>query len=495
LREFCGRKVLIATPPVSDTWQAIGAVLDEVMPVHAHNVNAIDDLYWFYRGDQPILYRTKDIRSEINNRIVENRAFEVVEFKKGYEFSHPVQYTNAGGGDSTPIDILNTYSRLDGKEAKDLALAEWRYICGTSYRLTLPNRRVSEDNAPYVTQSLDPRCAFVVYAPGAEQNIVLSGCYAEETKNGYTNYRVGVYTDTRYIEWVVGSRNSFASTMPVREGRNGIGRNPIVEYSLNEARLGYVEICADILNAINTLNSNRIDAIEQFVQALLVFVNCELPEDEETGEKKVPRTGDAIELKGLQGLPADVKYLIAQLDQQQAQVTKDDLLNALYEICGIPSRQNRNSGGGDTGQAVVLRNGWGAAEARAKSSEVTFVRSEMEYLRIVLDICRANSASASEVDGLTLRDISVTLTRNHSDNMLTKANTLEILLRSGINYEDSIQYSGMFTDPSAVMTKSLERLKDVWETREVAEAAPAAANTEGAAATGEVDKLNGTTEE
>lgn len=231
LREFCGRKVLMAAPPASDTWQAIGMMLDEVVDDFAENVRQIDALYWFYRGDQPILNRKKDIRAEINNRIVEARVFEVVEFKKGYEFSHPIQYTNAGMGDSTPLDILNTYARLDAKEAKDLELAEWRYIAGTAYRLALAwpeSYTTNEDDAPYFTASLDPRSAFVVYSCEVGRRPICAGSYAKEkTASGGEQYRIGVYTDTKYFEWVLPNLGvGFATNVPM-ETRNGIGKIPI----------------------------------------------------------------------------------------------------------------------------------------------------------------------------------------------------------------------------------------------------------------------------
>ncbi len=40
--------------------------------------------------------------------------------------------------------------------------------------------------------------------------------------------------------------------------------------------MGYVELCHSLFNAVNTLDSNRIDALEQFVQSYLVFLGCDL---------------------------------------------------------------------------------------------------------------------------------------------------------------------------------------------------------------------------
>ena len=50
---------------------------------------------------------------------------------------------------------------------------------------------------------------------------------------------------------------------------------------------------------------------------------------------------------------------------------------------------NRNGGTStsDTGSAVIMRDGWSAAEARAKDSELMFKLSEKEFLKLVLRIC------------------------------------------------------------------------------------------------------------
>ena len=55
---------------------------------------------------------------------------------------------------------------------------------------------------------------------------------------------------------------------------------PLVEYPNNEARLGAFEIVLPVLNAINDLESHRVDGVQDFVNAFDVFYNCEI--DSET---------------------------------------------------------------------------------------------------------------------------------------------------------------------------------------------------------------------
>lgn len=473
-----GRTVLKATPPENGVidWPYIQKVMDNINAQHMENSRQHQYLHNFYTGMQPSLSRQKQVRPEINNKIVENRANEVVEFKKGYEFSHPLQYTNAGESDkSEAISWLNKWAKLDDQETKHLDIAEDAYCGGCGYRITLPNPNDGEDEAPYYTSVLDPSGTFVVYSSDIAEKKLFAGKWVEEnTPQGSamkTQYRYGVYSDDQYWEFVLQGRfASFADIeRPEIERRHALGMIPITEYPLNKSRLGYIELLMQLFNAINAIGSNRVDAIEQLVQAYLLFKNCELDQDED-GNPIIPQSGGAIVVGNTgQGDP-DVKFVYAVLDQSHTQIAKEDLLAAIYEIAGMPDRNSRN-GGGDTGQAVVLRNGWGAAEARAKSTEKYFRRAENEHLKLVLRICRDTASAAEKIGDLVLSDIDTKFTRNRSDNMQTKAQTLQSLLASGIHPEDAIEWCELFSDPSAIylnMQKWLEEQEEKEKAEELA---------------------------
>src|SRR3712207_7928940 len=59
-------------------------VLLKALTVHHMNRGEIQYLYDYYCGKQPIINRVKDVRPEINNKVVVNRANEIVSFKVGY---------------------------------------------------------------------------------------------------------------------------------------------------------------------------------------------------------------------------------------------------------------------------------------------------------------------------------------------------------------------------------------------------------------------------
>ena len=456
-KDLFGRTKLIAKKTDLST-DNVAKILNDVIHTHKNNSEEIDYLHWYYRGKQPILYRTKKVKAGINNTVLENRAFEAVNFRVGYEYSTPVQYTNISENSDLAyyIDLINAYSRVDGKNAKDAILAEWIYKCGVAYRFCMATEERTIDDPPFYTAIMDPRSTFVVRTSGVDAKPLLACSYAinkikkDNKELKLTTYVI--YTPAYIYEWEFDESEELDFTIkaPISIEENGLKMIPIIEYSLNENLLGLIEVCMSLFNAINCVASNRVDGIEQFIQALLVFINCDLPIED--GETKLPENNDAVSVVGKLGMPASVKYLVAQLDQQHAQITKEDLVNAYYDVLAIPGRRLRMSGG-DTGRAVDLGEGWAAAETSARLTEKYFERSEYEYLKIVLNICRRTVGV--DIGELTLKDIGVKFQRNRSDNMLVKSQTYKMLLDAGCDPADAAVICELFADPIGAAKRAL----------------------------------------
>lgn len=437
-----GRRVIYSS--VSEVTRAnVLDVLEKAMTIHKKNSDEIDYLYQYYKGNQPILQRVKTIRPEINNKIVENHALEIVDFKKGYVFGEPVQYVRRGESDgvSEKITQLNEFMFAEDKAARDKELAEWFYICGTSYRMILPDEII--DESPFEIDTLDPRYAFVVYNNGFGKKPLMGVKYI---KTDDEKILYSIYTTTTYFE--------VEDDVITKEEAHVLGDIPIIEYPANSARLGAFEVVLDLLDALNNTVSNRMDGIEQFIQAFMKFVNCDIDEEQFLALKEM----GAIKIKGEPGNPADVDIVSKELNQTQVQVTKDDIYQMILIICGMPDRNRANRTTGDTGQAVILRDGWGAAESRAKDTELVFKCSEKQFLRLALRIIK-------DTHGLDLKlsEIDIKFTRNKTDSLLVKSQGLQNQLEAGIHPQIAIAHCGLYSDPEQVYLDSQEYLKK-WKT-------------------------------
>ena len=89
--EMFGRKE-IQTSEVEVNAGNVVNILQNAYTKHLSNRSQINFLYDYYRGKQPILGRTKAIRPELCNKIVENRANAIVTFRVGYTVGKPIQY-------------------------------------------------------------------------------------------------------------------------------------------------------------------------------------------------------------------------------------------------------------------------------------------------------------------------------------------------------------------------------------------------------------------
>lgn len=436
-RLMSGRRV-IKTSVSEITDDNVVEVLQKAMSTHELNRSEIDYLWKYYRGEQPIRHRTKDVRPEICNKIVENRANEIVSFKVGYLCGEPIQYVSRNGGEEVVAEInkLNEFMFAEDKAAQDQELVEWQMICGTAFRLVLPDEPGDEDEAPFEIHTLDPRDTFVVYSNAIGNKPVMAVKYSKDD-NEITRY--SIYTENRYY---LIEEGLLKESTP-----HALDMIPIFEYPTNNARLGAFEIVLPLLDAINNVESNRLDGMEQLVQAFIKFINCDITKEE---YEEFLQLG-AIKVKSVDGQAADVGVVTTELNQSQSQTLKDDYYGAVLTICGMPNR-NGGSSTSDTGSAVLLRDGWSDAEARAKDSENVFKRSEKKMLKLVLRICR----DLGDVN-LKLRDIDMKFTRRNYEAIQSKSQVLiSMLQQPKIHPQLAFQHSGMFSDSESAYTMSMK---------------------------------------
>jgi hypothetical protein len=67
---------------------------------------------------------------------------------------------------------------------------------------------------------------------------------------------------------------------------------------------------------------------------------------------------------------------------------------------------------------------------------------------------------------LKISDIEIKISRSKMDNMLTKAETLKLLLDSGIYPERAIKSVGFFADPEQVSLESQKRMEYLYPTED-----------------------------
>lgn len=457
-------------------------VLYKALAIHNINRREILFLLDYNRGIQPILNRYKQYNAEINNKVVVNLASEIVTFKSSEFAGEPIQYVSRRGNkgvDDANRDIpekvaqINDMMLSEGKQTLDLELAHKMFICGTAYRLVYndddKSNKLEEylDEAPFEIAIPDVENTFVVYRNDAKKTPLMGVTYTFKTMPDkdvvYTVYTKDV---TYTIEGI--SANSRKNGLKItNEVRHNFGQISLIEYPCNPDRMGAFEVVIPLMDAINLTESNRLDGVEQFIQALMVFDGVDIEREDflklkDLGAIMLPATQNASGGKKLY-------YLNEQLDQSQTQTLVSDMKQIILEIVGMPGQGNASTGDSSNNGAVIMRNGWWHAEGRALQTQNMWKKAETDFLKVVLKICN----DTNTLTGLKISDLEPRFWRQSYEDLLVKTQSFSTLRTAGMPAIQAFKFSHLSRDPESdaivyddyqqMLADELDRLNGVTE--------------------------------
>lgn len=442
-----------------------GSILTEVneaLNIHARNVEDMEYLYWYRRGITPTLARTKQVRPEILNKVNVAYAEEIVSFKNGYLLTKPLFYAARTDDEeiTEKVKTLNEYLFRSGKQNVDNKIVDWFHTVGKGDLFVRSN---DDPEVPFVAEVLDPRSAFVAksLAPG---NRPVYGGYAVRVRDSVI---ISVWDDSHVIT-LEGVKTgeyptpqpliTFEATKVLSIEPNPLKRIPIIEYYYNSVEMAAFEAALPLIDATSALQSDRLDGVDQAIQSLLVFYNCEL--EDENGNDIDPTTvrkDGALFLKSIGDNKADLKEIVTNLDQSQTQVFIDNLREQILSISSMPFAKDSGYHSAATGSAALIQNGWYQADTAARNTEDLFIESNTQFDDIILHILREK-----KLLDLKTTDVRLQFANNETVNVQAKAQAFNTLLASGMHPQLAAQKSGISNDPVADMQMSEPYLKMIW---------------------------------
>ena len=431
LRGNYGRKIAY-TDVEKITSDNILKVIGDCIGAFYYNKPIIRYLWHYYKGDQPVLYRTKVSNEDIINKVVENHAYEIVQFKVGQTYGEPIQFISRKDDENInkAVDELNDFMADANKQEKDIKTGEWQSATGTSFKAV----QSKKGDIPFRIVAPSPMNTFVIYNRSTEEPLLA----VQELKDEEGQWYKLAFSETHSFKIV--------NSKVVESKLHTYAGIPIVEYPNNHERISDIELVITMLDAINNMQSNRMDGIEQFVQSWIKFVNCEV-DDKQFQKMKM---NHALVVKSInKENKSDVDVMTQELNQTQCQVAKEDLLENLQAILAIPNRESQNSGG-DTQGAVSLRAGWDFSKTRAKQKDPLVKSAEKRLATVVLNVLRVADNDLK----ITVRDFDVQINHSPLDNLYTKTQALAQMLQSGINPQIAIATCGLWGDAEKTYLQS-----------------------------------------
>lgn len=475
-RPTLGRRMLM-TDEKEITKENIVSVVAKAFMEHQENVQEEIYLFEYEKGNQPILNREKKIRPDLNATVVENNASKIVDVHLGYCFSNPITFVQRAKVEPTKkqkksllgffkkdrkdsdeenlddlkIAMLNKMMQEQSKSAKDIALGRNLFICGVGYMMVLPNRNKSRFS-PFELMVPNPLTTFVVYSNDAYREPML-GCT-------YFIHDDGTITLTAYSKHFCFTIEHEMNTTDYRLKENiavnPLKKIPIVEFALND-RMGIFEKVIPLMDAMNLVDSDRINDILQHVQSLLWMHNCQVNEE---GKKNLVDGDGVIMTKSTgDGKEAKITYLNQTLNETEVQKLVDHLNSQMEQITSTPSWQEA-SGGSTTG-AMQLSNGWQCLEISAKTVEQLFTEPEMQIIDLAVEIIKADSRPYDGLKDIETADVEIRFCRTKTYDLVSKTNSLVALLNAGVDGLTSFNTVGLFTDPQQAWVDSKDIIEGI----------------------------------
>lgn len=445
-------------------------VLQKALNIHASNRKDCEYLINYFLGDQDILYRAMPETSNINNTTVVNYAYPITREIVGYTFGNAIEFVAKDSDKQKQVTKFSDFLEYEHSYYHDICNAIYGSICGVSYAITLPSPDISKDytpEVPIIMDSLDPRTTFVVQSNDIGNPQIMS-CNIITRIDGKKEY---VCYTPKYKMTVTNAMKT------VTWEKNPIGLDPITMIENSLFLTGDWEQAIAVMNASNLVASDSLNDIEGTIRGLLVILGAEFDENDEDADLKKIKKNRLLTLtapNGLGGVNLDAKFISPQLDSNNVQNIREYLDEARNIIVGIPDREN-NGNGGDTGMAVLNRNGWTDIEIVARLKEMFYLKGKSKQVSVALAILKKLGKINKDLNVL---DIDIKPKRHTLDNIAAKTTAFSTLVATGeLATIDCLELSSLTNRPAEMVERGKQAKKEREE--EAIKMAKEAANASG----------------
>jgi hypothetical protein len=453
------------------TSENIIQVLQDTFLLHQENTLMSQYLLDYDSGIQPILQRSKAVRPNICNKVIDNIASEITEFKLGFNWPTGISFVRRGEKDSGKgneldgLTLLNECYEAENIKSKRQQMARYTEITGWGYMFVDPNTDWHEGDSYFHISPLDPRFTYMVYSSYyIDRRAMLGVTYSLDTKTGNVFYTA--FTPRRRYEVmnlstiVKGMRAELGWSHGDRSDElNPLGYIPIVRCMRSHDGTGCFEKQLSAMDDLNLLESNYTDGVEQAIQAIYQANDIAFPLDED-GKVIVPKDNDWIVTETTaDGKQPFIKAIEGNVDYSGMLSNIEYRRNLILQKCNVPER-NKNSGG-STGIAMDSATGWAEAENAANKQQALQEMYMMDEVKVVLaaiKLCKKLPAD-SPLRKLRYSDVQPNIQRQKTYELTTKVNGLATLMSHGIAPEHAIKTVNLFGDPNQVYTDSQPYIK------------------------------------
>lgn len=408
---------------------------EKYIALHERRMPRYQYLEMLYKGFHDVYKEPEKPEWKPDNRLAVNFPRYITETFIGYGYGIPIKETHP---DEKINDAFHDFQ--DDNEITDHEIELFKRACIFGHAWEY----LYQDEAHRTKMTVfNPTELFVVYDDTVRNRALFAVRYGEhKMADQVTGVKYGEILTRETIEHFDNGKKTDRIVNPY-------GMIPVVEYRLNDERIGLYEEVAGMIEAYNHTLGEKANDVDAFAEAYLAVLGAEIDED---GLYKI-RDNRVINLYGTD----DAKDILVQfLQKPTADGTQENLLNRLedliYETSMVANISDETFGSNTSGTALAYK------LQSMSNLALSFDRKIEKSLRKRYKLFCALGTNVADRDAW--RRLSVKTTRNLPKNLQEEAQTAA-QLEGIVSKETQLSVLSIVDDPKT----EIERMEDEEQNR------------------------------
>jgi SPP1 family phage portal protein len=380
-----------------------------------------------YKGFHDVYKQPEKEAWKPDNRLAVNFPRYITETFSGYGYGIPIKETHP---DEVIEEAMQAFGRDNELTDHEGEMVKLCCIYGHAFEYLYQN----EERKTKLT-AVAPKDLFVVYDDTMQQRALFAVRYGyHRLDSGHPREQYGEILTREAVIPFEGGQTKEAVLNPY-------GYIPVVEWRLNDERMGIYENVAGLVEAYNHAIGEKANDVDAFADAYLAVLGSEVDED---GYRKIRDN----RLINLYGTDSAKDIIVEFLQKPTADGTQENLLNRLenliYQTSMVANISDETFGSTASGIALAYK-------LQAMSNlALTFDRKIEKSLRKRYKIFCSLSTNVPDPDAW--RDMTFDMTRNLPKNRLEEAQTAQAL-EGIVSHETQLKVLSIVDSPKEELNR------------------------------------------
>ena len=414
----------------------------------------LEELNSYYKGIDGLKKAKISKKKRIDNKIHVNLASMIVNNSVNYFIGKPISYKF---DDSFKSDVIEELQAEDVEEIENKSLAKDCSKFGIAYELV----GIKETKELYYKR-LDPLKTFLVVNDTLLEDKICFITYTEVKTKAKETYKQGYVYTADFIQKFTAQSGvvTLGETIP-----NVFKDFPIIIYKNNDEMTGDYEKATEMLSAYSRLYSCSFDDFESIANALLIFYNVVLGDED---RKKLDETS-VLGIQDENGeKEAKAEYIYKKLDVNSFKELRNMMREDIFAITNVADFTDENFGGNQSGIAISYK--LIGFENLRLDKAVYFKRGILERWKLI---------GKYTVNSFEIKkgDIELTFFPNIPENVAQDLEYVQLWKDGAISLETLLSKLETVKDPKQEQklledeeTKELKKTKEIMKNEEIPQA-------------------------